>query len=80
MNLERTAVSLYLHHVTVTLLFIHFPMLLVERSAVTDMNAGMHSVVRQTPFGLIDFVLYSAFQLSESIAIFPPAIWKECNG
>jgi hypothetical protein len=55
-------------------------MLLVERSAVTDMNAGMHSVVRQTPFGLIDFVLYSAFQLSESIAIFPPAIWKECNG
>lgn len=76
-NLERTAVNLYLNHITVT---IHFNVLLVEHSVVTAKNAGMHSAVRQTPFGLIDFVLYSAFQLSESIAIFPSAICKECNG
>ena len=37
-------------------------------------------VAKQTLLGLIDFVLYNPFQLSEGIAIFPPAIWKECNG
>lgn len=46
----------------------------------TAMKARMHSVVKRTPPGLIDFVLYNPLQLSESIAIFPPAIWKECNG
>ena len=46
---------------------------------VIVMTAEMHSVVKRTPPGLIDFVLYNPFQLSESIAIFPPAIWKECN-
>lgn len=40
----------------------------------------MDAVVKQTLLSLIDFVLYHPLHLSESIAIFPPAIWKECNG
>lgn len=44
------------------------------------MKVGMDVVAKQTLLGLIDFVLYNPFQLSESIAIFPPAVWKECNG
>lgn len=44
------------------------------------MKVGMDVVAKQTLLGLIEFVLYNPFQLSESIAIFPPAVWKECNG
>ena len=44
------------------------------------MKVGMDVVAKQTLLGLIDFVLYNPFQLSESIAIFPPAICKEGNG
>ena len=38
------------------------------------MKVGMGVVAKQTLLGLIDFVLYNPFQLSEGIAIFPPAI------
>lgn len=44
------------------------------------MKVRMDVVAKQTVLGLIDFVLYNPFQLSEDIAVFPPAIWKECNG
>lgn len=55
-------------------------MLLLEYFLTTFMEGGMDIVVKQILLGLIDFVLYNPFQISETISIFPPAIWKECNG
>lgn len=62
------------------LCFLLLTMLLLEYFLITSMKAGTDVVAKWTLLSLIDSVLYNSFQLSESIAIFPPAIWKECNG
>ena len=41
---------------------------------ITSVKVEKGVVAKQTLLGLIDFVLYNPFQLSEGIAIFPPAI------
>lgn len=55
-------------------------MLLLEYFLITSMRAGMDVVVKRSLLGLIDFVLYNPFRYQKVFKIFPPAIWKECNG
>jgi hypothetical protein len=61
------------------LFFLLLIVIVLEYFLISTIKVGLDIVVKLTVLGMIDFVLYNPFQLSESIAIFPSAIWKECN-